>query len=939
MALAADDYLASPLRHDLSWLRKRDAAKAYPAHGNDEATDFYLDFISRWYRTKAAGQLGRTYLESWKGNEKKIHDVYLGLVSAMEAIDKEEAEKKEAGRKSENDAIEKSIEEMRGDPHIQSLIAKTWKDIEAENGFRDGNGNQRCGRCTHYMLASEGTGYCIALASILIQKLESQGYPIKLVDPHTTARVPETALCDRFKAKAASASIHAEAGAKSIVMREKPVYVDFDGTLTKGWSHIQKSGTKVKMHAVVDSEPNLPIINKIRELHRTGVEIVIWSGRWSKEVFDLSDGECAEAIAAVEAWLHKYDVPYDRVDPTEKPNYGLLLDDLTVNPNMPAGLLTMFPALHADKSTNKAGLADAEVYVKFVPDANTRSEFTDWVYGNIDEKFFLKEAYGPMRKRGTETDIHTTFLYAAPIGTYPVVVQAIQEFFLKLGDANEIKGGEFKLFELEGGTASVLMLSLESTILNEARGSLVKELGISDPMKRMPHFSLAYLKGTPTLKDLGLDGKESFLGRRIPLAYADIMLRNSEVLFSRIMAPQKDIPDLVKASLIDPAQSGPDATFWNKSRDGHGTWVLKADAIDAIKAATQEAMAALPNKPSGEYAIFLQGSLATQYYTADTDVDLLVFFEDSVDIDAINAVWEGKDKEFRCLGRPVDFRAHRNKDLFDADVLDEVDALYDVSQQEWVKKPDWVDPKEDQWDHRTKPAFNVASSIAKRWDRELGDFGRILHEYKRLISWNTAATRKSLPENPNSKEVLKRIAGMRDSIRDIAIRLWNERKGLKRRRQRAPHEAKRHGGYSNALKPILAYKYLDSWGYLGKIRAIGRVVRDGGTMELRTWVEALVHALDTGEIPELKPVKDSSFDAGINGALLDELAKAAKLAIEADPRFKDYTQSPELAQTFGQIQQEFGDARSEADLEDAWRDAEMSPNWETFRKSVKSGKK
>jgi len=89
----------------------------------------------------------------------------------------------------------------------------------------------------------------------------------------------------------------------------KLVRVDVDGTLTKGENHYWEG----------ECEPDKEMIDRVRELYKSGHYIVIWTARpWSN----------AKELVA---WLKKHDVWYHGID-MEKGGADTYIDDKTIRP-------------------------------------------------------------------------------------------------------------------------------------------------------------------------------------------------------------------------------------------------------------------------------------------------------------------------------------------------------------------------------------------------------------------------------------------------------------------------------------------------------------------------------------------------------------------------------------------------------------------------------
>lgn len=104
----------------------------------------------------------------------------------------------------------------------------------------------------------------------------------------------------------------------------KRLIVDLDGTLTKA---------DTRDYAEVS--PRLDVIEKLKEYHANGYEIVIFSAR-NMRTFEGNVGKInIHTLPIITAWLDKYQVPYDEVL-VGKPwcgEQGFYIDDRAVRPD------------------------------------------------------------------------------------------------------------------------------------------------------------------------------------------------------------------------------------------------------------------------------------------------------------------------------------------------------------------------------------------------------------------------------------------------------------------------------------------------------------------------------------------------------------------------------------------------------------------------------
>lgn len=105
----------------------------------------------------------------------------------------------------------------------------------------------------------------------------------------------------------------------------KRLVVDLDDTLTKNNPDLSYS----------DKEPNLPLIEKLRDYKSQGFEILIQTAR-NMRTYQGAVGKInANTLPVIIEWLKKHDVPYDEIY-VGKPwcgTEGFYIDDRAVRPS------------------------------------------------------------------------------------------------------------------------------------------------------------------------------------------------------------------------------------------------------------------------------------------------------------------------------------------------------------------------------------------------------------------------------------------------------------------------------------------------------------------------------------------------------------------------------------------------------------------------------
>ncbi|MFT9026600.1 capsular biosynthesis protein [Acetobacter indonesiensis] len=105
----------------------------------------------------------------------------------------------------------------------------------------------------------------------------------------------------------------------------KRLVVDLDDTITKNNPDLSYS----------DKEPNLPLIEKLRDYRSQGFEILIQTAR-NMRTYQGAVGKInANTLPVIIEWLKKHDVPYDEIY-IGKPwcgTEGFYIDDRAVRPS------------------------------------------------------------------------------------------------------------------------------------------------------------------------------------------------------------------------------------------------------------------------------------------------------------------------------------------------------------------------------------------------------------------------------------------------------------------------------------------------------------------------------------------------------------------------------------------------------------------------------
>ncbi len=111
-----------------------------------------------------------------------------------------------------------------------------------------------------------------------------------------------------------------------MVEKENVLIFDIDGTLCEIKNDNQK---------YIDVKPKLNIVNKLKDYHKKGFYIILYTARSMKSYQGNVGKINANTAKVVYEWLERYDIPYDEVH-FGKPWCGMngfYIDDKAVRPS------------------------------------------------------------------------------------------------------------------------------------------------------------------------------------------------------------------------------------------------------------------------------------------------------------------------------------------------------------------------------------------------------------------------------------------------------------------------------------------------------------------------------------------------------------------------------------------------------------------------------
>ncbi|MFX1294028.1 MAG: HAD-IIIC family phosphatase [Promethearchaeota archaeon] len=128
----------------------------------------------------------------------------------------------------------------------------------------------------------------------------------------------------------------------------KRIVFDVDGTLCK---------TKAPNQSYSEVEPDITVINKLKEYKNNGFYIILYSSRQMRTYKNNIGKILVNTLPILLEWLQKYDIPYDEIH-MGKPwcGYeGFYVDDKTIRPDefLNMTLEEIYSLLNINKKKNE----------------------------------------------------------------------------------------------------------------------------------------------------------------------------------------------------------------------------------------------------------------------------------------------------------------------------------------------------------------------------------------------------------------------------------------------------------------------------------------------------------------------------------------------------------------------------------------------------------
>lgn len=315
----------------------------------------------------------------------------------------------------------------------------------------------------------------------------------------------------------------------------------------------------------------------------------------------------------------------------------------------------------------------------------------------------------------------------------------------------------------------------------------------------------------------------------------------------------------IRASMIDYPHEGLPTDIWSK--DDKGVYHILPEVKEDIERNVYDLMDEL-GKDSRTWVtrMLLGSSIATQFYTKYTDIDVKVVidpkkfkeanpgYKDESPtelVERLDVLAEEHDRDAAYGHHPYEIRVRDENHLKDPDFLKNYDVLYDVTNDHWVKRANTVNPDTYSRKHTVGPALQKALEIAREWDLVFGELRRDLNELKLV--------RDYLATEPEEKkrDLRKYKDGLLAKVGKAIHKLQDEKKRVKKERGAAYSLAMKNKKFVNAEPDVVKYKLVIEWGYSEIIKG------------LHKYLEARGDRLALGDAQPLLDVLDGRSDGTI----------------------------------------------------------------------------
>ena len=324
---------------------------------------------------------------------------------------------------------------------------------------------------------------------------------------------------------------------------------------------------------------------------------------------------------------------------------------------------------------------------------------------------------------------------------------------------------------------------------------------------------------------------------------------------------RKDIRHRVKASMIDYPNAGLAPDVFARGEDGEDH-ILPAAAEDIRKTVADILEATYIHPQRWVTRLLLGSSIATQFYNPTTDVDVKV----EVDVDGfklsnpeyrdlseteLEAVWDelmwDHDREFSLGERPYEIRLRGASHFATPEDIENYDALYDVTNDAWVKKAPTVDPSTYERKTTVAPAIKEAVKTAQAWDVLLGDIRRNLSELELLIQAGVTPDKYAEQRLAEVEKAAKKLVAAKEAVREA--------------RGAAYHEGGDDLEFINAHPDIVKQKLLVRWGYFAAIKPLDHYLEEHDPLTMAD-VMPLTRAMGYEQV--IEAAGDAEWPAGFN---------------------------------------------------------------------------
>jgi hypothetical protein len=233
-------------------------------------------------------------------------------------------------------------------------------------------------------------------------------------------------------------------------------------------------------------------------------------------------------------------------------------------------------------------------------------------------------------------------------------------------------------------------------------------------------------------------------------------------------------------------------------------------------------------------AVLLQGSSATQFYVNHSDIDIqavidLDAFTDAGNtpppkegnlVDDINEVLKDHDQELAFEGHPIEVRVRSLEKAGDPQFIADVDALYNVGELAWIKKPKLINAIKYNRNKTVNEGDKLALAVASGWDLAFGTMRRDLHELEIIKHYY-----ETEPQEPK-QSLAKAVAAITHRVSSTIKRLRKERKALRElRRLAGTHRRHLRFDMVNTHPDVVCFKLLQEWGYFHKVQDLEQALK------------------------------------------------------------------------------------------------------------------